>query len=154
MHKFSTAATKSSALTVLRSLMLLAVPYSTPAVPSLARLVRSALSSLRDENLCIIRARSIQSMCIHCSRQKMGADVNVANANGRNPLHAAGVAGANKLVPFLLENGTRVDVQDRCGQTPSSLAQGKDLCGVCWIHFVPTNVRRNCFETWARWLPA
>jgi len=50
--------------------------------PLAGRALRSALSSLRDENLCIIRAKSIQSMCIHCSRQKMGADVNDANATG------------------------------------------------------------------------
>ncbi len=66
MHKFSTAATKSSALPVLRdpqagTPQLLNVLKSTFAgadpwrVP-LARLVRSALSSLRDKNLCIIRA--------------------------------------------------------------------------------------------------
>ena len=43
---------KSSALPVLRS-----VGHSTFAGASVARLVRSALSSLRDKNLCIIRAR-------------------------------------------------------------------------------------------------
>ncbi len=56
MHKFSTAAKKPSALTVFRSLSLLNVPYSTFAGASVARLIRSALSSLRDKNLCIIRA--------------------------------------------------------------------------------------------------
>jgi len=56
MHKFSTAAPKSSALTTFRSVGLLNVPYSTFAGASVARLVRSALSALRDENLCIIRA--------------------------------------------------------------------------------------------------
>ena len=61
MHKFSTAATKSSALPVLRSVGLLNVPYSTFAGASVARLVRSALSSLRDKNLCIIRARAAQA---------------------------------------------------------------------------------------------
>jgi len=80
MHKFSTAPTKSSALSALHSVGLLNVPYSTFAGASVARLVRSALSSLRDENLCIIRAKSIQSMRIHCSRQKLRADVNDANA--------------------------------------------------------------------------
>ena len=58
MHKFFTVASKPSTLTVLRSLMLLAVPYSTPAVPSVARLVRTAFSTPRYENLCIIRARA------------------------------------------------------------------------------------------------
>jgi len=60
MHKFSTASTKSSvvlcALTALHSVGLLNVPYSTFAGASVARLVRSSLSSLRDKNLCIIRA--------------------------------------------------------------------------------------------------
>jgi hypothetical protein len=57
MHKFSTASTKSSALTALHSVGLLNVPYSTFAGASVARLVRSSLSSLRDKNLCIIRAK-------------------------------------------------------------------------------------------------
>ena len=52
MHKFSTASPKSLVLTVLRSVGL----YSTLAWASVARLVRPALSALRDENLCIIRA--------------------------------------------------------------------------------------------------
>ena len=56
MHKFSTASTKSSALTVLHSVGLLNVPHSTFPGASVARLVRSSLSSLRDKNLCIIRA--------------------------------------------------------------------------------------------------
>ncbi len=60
MHKFSTAATKSSALSVLRSVGLLNVPYSTFAGASVARLVRLALSSLRDKNLCINRAREMK----------------------------------------------------------------------------------------------
>ena len=42
---------------VLRSVGLLSVPYSTLAGASIARLVRPALSALRNENLCIIRAK-------------------------------------------------------------------------------------------------
>ncbi len=57
MHKFSTAVAKSSALPALRSVGLLNVPYSTFAGASVARLVKSAFSSLRDKNLCIIRAK-------------------------------------------------------------------------------------------------
>ncbi len=61
MHKFSTAATKSSALAALRSVGLLNVPYSTFAGASdpqagAPALARSALSSLREKNLCIIWA--------------------------------------------------------------------------------------------------
>jgi ankyrin repeat protein len=60
----------------------------------------------------------------------MGADVNEANATGWTPLHAAGFAGANKLVQFLVENGAKVDVQNGCGQTPLSLAMGRDFRGL------------------------
>ncbi len=76
MHKFSTVAPKPSALTALRdpqagAPMLLDVPYSTPAVPdpqagAPARLVRTAFSAPRYENLCIIRA-SVLSHEYHCA---------------------------------------------------------------------------------------
>ena len=61
---------------------------------------------------------------------KMGADVNEANATGWTPLHAAAFAGANKLVEFLVENGAKLDVQNGCGQTPLSLAMGRDFRGL------------------------
>ena len=62
MHKFSTASPKLYILTVLRDPQagapgLLCVPYSTLAGASVARLVRPALSALRNENICIIRAK-------------------------------------------------------------------------------------------------
>jgi len=59
MHKFSTAAKKSSALTAFHSVGLLNVLKSTFAGASVVRGATHsgrALSSLRNENLCIIRA--------------------------------------------------------------------------------------------------
>ena len=50
-HIDSTASVESSALTALRSVGLLSVPYSTLAGPSVARLVRSALPPLRHESV-------------------------------------------------------------------------------------------------------
>ncbi len=41
----------------MHSVGLLSVPYSTLAGASVTLLVRPALSALRDENLCIIRAK-------------------------------------------------------------------------------------------------
>ncbi len=60
IHKFSTVAPKPSGVLHrlrCRSLGLLDVPYSTAAVSSVARLVRTAFSTPRYKNLCIIRAR-------------------------------------------------------------------------------------------------
>ena len=60
----------------------------------------------------------------------LGADVNQVNATGWTPLHAAAFAGANTLVEFLVENGAELDVQNGCGQTPLSLAMGRDFRGL------------------------
>ena len=57
MHKFFAASTKPSALTALRSVGLLNVPQGVRLRwPLVARLISSALSLIRDKNLCIIRA--------------------------------------------------------------------------------------------------
>ena len=74
MHKFSTAATKSSALTALHSVGLLNVLKSTFAGTSVARLVRSALSSLRDKNLCINRAGYITLVVLLLGSLTLGQD--------------------------------------------------------------------------------
>jgi len=59
MHQFSSASPKSLALTVLRSVGLLTAPDSSFVGGSVARLVRTAVAPLRDENLRIIRASEI-----------------------------------------------------------------------------------------------
>ena len=57
IHRFSTAATKSTGLAVLRSVGLLNVLQRVRLRwPPVARLVRPALSPLRDENLRMIPA--------------------------------------------------------------------------------------------------
>lgn len=60
----------------------------------------------------------------------LGADVNAATATGWTSLHAAAFLGANSLINFLVDNGARVNVQNGCGQTPLSLAEGKNVAGL------------------------
>ena len=69
MHKLSTAVLKSSGVrcapTVLHSVGLLNVLQGVRLRgPTIARLIKSSLSSLRDENLCIIRARKGQDFSV------------------------------------------------------------------------------------------
>ncbi len=68
MHKFSTAVPKSSALTVLHSVGLLNVLQGVrlrgPTIARGATHSGPALSSLRDENLCIVRARKGQDSSV------------------------------------------------------------------------------------------
>ena len=60
----------------------------------------------------------------------LGADVNEATATGWTALHAAAFAGANSLVEFLVQQGAKPDVQNGCGQTPLTLADGTDASGL------------------------
>jgi ankyrin repeat protein len=52
----------------------------------------------------------------------LGADVNAANKAGDTALHSAASKGFNTVVQFLAEKGAKLDVKNRRGQTPLSLA--------------------------------
>lgn len=60
----------------------------------------------------------------------LGADVNEATATGWTALHAAAFVGANSLVQFLVDKGAKVNVQNGCGRTPLSLAEGQSVVGL------------------------
>ncbi len=60
----------------------------------------------------------------------LGADVNSATATGWTALHAAAFTGADTIVQFLVDTGAKMDVQNGCGQTPLSLADGSDPRGL------------------------
>jgi ankyrin repeat protein len=47
-----------------------------------------------------------------------GADIELPGYGGVHPLHAAVLAGQNKIVSILLERGARVDALDNVGRTP------------------------------------
>ena len=61
---------------------------------------------------------------------ELGADVNQATDTGWTPLHAAAFLGANQIIQFLVDKGAKLDVQNGCGQTPLSLAEGTDARGL------------------------
>jgi ankyrin repeat protein len=51
-----------------------------------------------------------------------GGEINEPNEYGQTALHAAAYLKADKLVQFLVENGARMDLIDKFGQTPLSIA--------------------------------
>jgi ankyrin repeat protein len=55
---------------------------------------------------------------------KLGADVNRTTSSGQTALHSAALAGDNEIVRFLVDQGAEVDLADRSGQTPWTLARG------------------------------
>jgi ankyrin repeat protein len=53
----------------------------------------------------------------------LGADINAVNkSRAWSALHGAAHIGADRMVRFLVEQGATIDVQDKNGQTPWSLA--------------------------------
>jgi ankyrin repeat protein len=55
---------------------------------------------------------------------ELGADVNAANEDGQTAMHMAAFTGTDGVVQFLTDNGATVEVQDKHGETPWSMAAG------------------------------
>jgi ankyrin repeat protein len=53
-----------------------------------------------------------------------GADVNAANEDGQTAMHMAAFTGADGVVQLLAERGAAIDLQDKRGETPWSMAAG------------------------------
>ncbi len=61
---------------------------------------------------------------------ELGGDVNEATATGWTAMHAAAFIGADNLVKFLAEKGAEINIQNGCGRTPLSLAEGRSVVGL------------------------
>jgi uncharacterized protein len=53
-----------------------------------------------------------------------GADVNEVDANGETALHGAAYRGHNSVVQYLADRGAALDVKNRVGWTPLTIADG------------------------------
>jgi uncharacterized protein len=53
-----------------------------------------------------------------------GADLQAANRDGQTAMHAAAFTGADSIVQFLFEKGAKVNVKDKTGETPWTMAAG------------------------------
>ena len=54
----------------------------------------------------------------------MGVDINATNDDGQTAMHMAAFTGADPIVDLLAQRGAEVNVVDRYGQTPWSMASG------------------------------
>jgi ankyrin repeat protein len=53
-----------------------------------------------------------------------GADVNQVDGNGETALHGAAYRGHNSVVKYLVDHGAKLDVKNRVGWTPLTIADG------------------------------
>ena len=53
-----------------------------------------------------------------------GADVNAIDDNGETALHGAAYRGHNSVVQYLADHGAKLDVANRIGWTPLTIADG------------------------------
>lgn len=54
---------------------------------------------------------------------ELGADVSAANVRGQTALHVAAYMGSDAIIQFLMDKGAKVNLKDKYGQTPLSIAQ-------------------------------
>ena len=75
---------------------------------------------------------------------ELGVNMNPAGENGWTALHAATYMGLDSLIQMLVEKGARMDVMDKFGQTPLSIAEGVITVGLGnAANRRPRNVRRS-----------
>jgi len=55
---------------------------------------------------------------------EVGSDINAVNEDGQTAMHAAAFTGADPIVQYLATHGAEVDVRDKHGETPWSMAAG------------------------------
>ncbi|MEO8050616.1 MAG: ankyrin repeat domain-containing protein [Acidobacteriota bacterium] len=56
--------------------------------------------------------------------EEYGADVNFVADTGETAMHAAAYRGANSVVQYLFDQGGKLDVVDKSGRTPLTIAEG------------------------------
>jgi ankyrin repeat protein len=57
---------------------------------------------------------------------ELGADVNAVNASGQTAAHGAAGVGFDRIIKTLAEHGANLNVKDKRGQTPLSVAQARN----------------------------
>lgn len=55
---------------------------------------------------------------------ELEADVNAVDANGNTALHGAALTGANSVVRLLVDKGAKLDVKNKLGYLPVTIAEG------------------------------
>jgi len=65
----------------------------------------------------VARAREAARLCL-----ELGLDVNAANTNGQTALYGAVYMGSPELVQLLVDHGARMNITNKKGQTPWSVA--------------------------------
>lgn len=64
----------------------------------------------------------------------LGNDINTPNASGNAALHAATMAGLDKVVRYLVARGASVNAKNKNGETPLKLANGFEDSALFFMH--------------------
>jgi ankyrin repeat protein len=74
---------------------------------------------------------------------ELGADVNKANDTGLTALHSAAYMGADAIIQLLADQGAKVDVKDKYGQTPLSIAERIIPASLVDGYLKPTSIHKS-----------
>jgi len=96
---------------------------ATPLIAA-ARSACTGSCEFRGANLDVDEAAAEAALEAVKVAMELGADVNAANEDGQTAMHMAAFTGADGAVQFLADRGANVEVQDKRGETPWSMAAG------------------------------
>jgi ankyrin repeat protein len=96
---------------------------ATPLMAA-ARSACTGSCEFRGANLEVDEAAAAAALDAVKAAVELGADLNAANEDGLTAMHMAAFTGADGVVQFLADHGANVDVQDKRGETPWSMAAG------------------------------
>jgi ankyrin repeat protein len=94
---------------------LLATEDGTTPLMAAAGIGRSEDRTLEEERAALEALKLISDL---------GGDVNAVNKNGLTAVHAAAYTGANEILRFLAAKGAKLNVMDKFGESPLSIAAG------------------------------
>ena len=77
----------------------------------------------RDKNTRGSEAEALEALKVALDQ---GLDLNQSNARGETALHGAALRGADSIVQFLVDHGSKLDAKTKQGFTPLDIAMGKN----------------------------
>jgi ankyrin repeat protein len=102
---------------------LLAEGDATPLMAA-ARSACTGSCEFKGANLEVDEAAAASALDAVKVALELGADVNAVNEDGQTAMHMAAFTGADGVVQLLADKGAKVEVRDKRGETPWSMAAG------------------------------
>jgi ankyrin repeat protein len=95
--------------------------HATTAEGTTALMLAAGVAIFNEGDDAGTEAETLEAVTLCVDR---GADVNQTDGNGETALHGAAYRGHNPVVSYLVSKGARLDIKNRVGWSPLTIAEG------------------------------